>query len=101
MKTVLKIAFIYQKLRPQQQQVLDQIMAILSLLWVENVFSRGSTSHVNSELIFIPLESAQRWKKSQSFRGHVLLTFKNFRKHVSQNVHKISKIVMIIMISWL
>ena len=54
-----KNALIYQKLWPKQvtDKNYGHFLCILSLFRVENMVSRGSTSHVTSELIFMFLES--------------------------------------------
>ena len=54
-----KNALIYQKLWPKQvtDKKYGHFLCILSLFRVENMVSRGSTSHVSSELIFMFLES--------------------------------------------
>ena len=53
-----KNALIYQKLWPKQvtDKNYGHFLCILSLFWVENMVSRGSTSHVSSEQIFMFLE---------------------------------------------
>ena len=56
-----KNALIYQKLWPKQvtDKKYGHFLCILSLFRVENMVSRGSTSHVSSELIFMFLESVE------------------------------------------
>ena len=57
-----KNALIYQKLWPKQvtDKNYGHFLCILSLFRVENMVSRGSTSHVTSELIFMFLESVEQ-----------------------------------------
>ena len=54
-----KNALIYKNLWPKQvtEQTYGNFLCILSLFWVENIVSRGSTSYVSSELISMFLES--------------------------------------------
>ena len=56
-----KNALIYQKLWPKQvtDKNYGHFLCILSLFRVKNMVSRGSTSHVSSELIFMFLESGE------------------------------------------
>ena len=65
-----KNALIYQKLWPKQvtDQNYGHFLCILRLFSVENIVSRGSTSHVSSGLIFMFLESGGpgEWGQLQS-----------------------------------
>ena len=65
-----KNALIYQKLWPKQvtEQNDGHFLCILSQFQVENMVSRGSTSHASSELIFMFLESGGpgEWGQLQS-----------------------------------
>ena len=66
----LENALIYQKLWPKQvtDKNYGHFLCILSLFRVENMVSRGNTSHVTSELIFMFLESGGpgEWGQLQS-----------------------------------
>ena len=65
-----KNALIYQKLWPKQvtENFFGHFLCILSLFWVENMDSRGSTSNVSSEQIFMFLEPGGpgEWGQLQS-----------------------------------
>ena len=58
-----KNALIYQKLWPKQvtDRNYGHFLYILSLFWVKNMVSRGSTSHVISELIFRKALKFEAW----------------------------------------